>query len=370
MLDRYKSLIDQAKSAELETLSAWYSFFKMKKDPFLSPIPDSNTEFYTNQKEVIQSIIYLIGVASRGIPLTVLLVGCNGSGKSATLRYIKNVLNELSIDPSEKYHFDGLLETSNDLFQRPNELVSSDEEVFDGVKRYLELAKRNLDYLLVDNAKPAHIKTISELFTKTKLKLFAISPLNFEKIVSELKISPESKLLNRLSFDDALLMLNKRLKLFLPEKKDIQIFDLFEKKALKTIIDYCMGVPKLILNCVSKSMELAMQFKESPISIATAIKACKITRIYFAKENFEKVSKSKMEVLEYLINDEKTPTELSSSLLKDRSTISRHLNDLKEMELVTMHKRGRDSVYKITEPMKIQIELNILSQMRGKDATT
>jgi len=379
MLERYKSLIDDAKSAELETLSAWYSFFKMKKDPFLSAIPDGAIEFYVNQKQLIDSIIYLVGVASRGIPLTILIVGCTGSGKSATLMYLKNVLDELSQDPSEKYQFNGLFLPGEDLFRLPDEIENSDGEfdevteegVSEDVQLYIKLCKRTLDYLFVDDAKPNQIKTILQKFTNTKLKLFAISSLYFEKIISEMAITPEIKFLKTVDFEDALSILSRRLRLFLPDTDDeITIFDLFERDVLKTIFDYCMGVPKLILECTSKSVELANQLKERHISVATAIKACKIIKTYFAKENFEKVSKSKMEVLEYVMNGGKTPTELSSLLLKDRSTISRHLNDLKEMGLVTMHKRGRDSVYKITEPTKIRFELNIISQREGTDAST
>lgn len=378
MLDRYKSLIDEAKSSDLETLSAWYSFFRMKKDPFLSPVPDDSLEFYVNQKQLIDSIVYLVGVASRGIPLTLLLIGCTGSGKSATLMHIKNILDKLSQDQSEQYQFHGRFLTGDDLFRLPDEMENSDdefqefreEEVSDNIQLYVKLCKRTFDYLFVDDAKPGHIKTVLEKFTQTKLKLFAISPLHFEKIISEMVLTPEIKFVNTLDFETALSMLNSRLKLFVADSgNEISLFDIFERDAIKTILNYCMGVPKLILECMSKSVELANQLNERPISVTIATQACKITKVYFAKENFEKISKPKMEVLEYIINGGKTPTEVSSLLLKDRSTISRHLNDLKEMGLVTMHKRGRDSVYKIAEPTKIRFELEIISQLEGQDAS-
>lgn len=68
------------------------------------------------------------------------------------------------------------------------------------------------------------------------------------------------------------------------------------------------------------------------------------------------LSEMKKEVIKKVIFEEKTPTELSADMRKDRTTISRHLNELKESGLVKFDTHGRESVYVATLPVQILYE--------------
>ena len=95
MLEKYAKLLRRARSAKLEALTAWYSFFGLKEDPFLSPIPKDEINYFVNREDVVDTIVYDVGVASRGIPIILFLVGPQGSGRTSILWYVKNVLERL-----------------------------------------------------------------------------------------------------------------------------------------------------------------------------------------------------------------------------------------------------------------------------------
>jgi len=355
MLDRYKEIIDKAKSAKLETLTAWYSL-RMKEDPFTSLIPDEEIDFFVNREEVVESILYDIAVASRGIPIMILLVGCSGSGKSTTLKYIQNIFEKLGKE-SDEYYFEGLLVTADSLFE-----TSEEVESLERLQPWLELSRKKLDYLLVDDAKIKHVGLIMREFVKTRLKLFALSPLEYEEVLSVLPVPPRINCLYPFSFGDTVSMLDKRIKRVLVDKnRKMSISTLFREDALRFIHECCMGVPGLILKCASMSLQILTNTNygvpSGRVTLDVAKRACRITRCLQAYENFEKISSIKRELLQTILNTERSPTEISSLLEKDRSTISRHLSDLRELGLVEFRTRGRESVYKVTLPLKIRFEL-------------
>jgi len=358
MLERYREIIDKAKSAKLETLTVWYSL-RMKDDPFASSIPDKEIDFFVDREEVVESVLYDIAVASRGIPMIILLVGCFGSGKSTTLRYIQNVVEKLGGE-SDEYYFEGLLVTADSLFE-----TSEEVESLERLQPWLELGRRERDYLLVDDAKINHVRLIMREFVRTKLKLFALSPLEYEEVLSVLPVPPRINYLWPLSFEDSKSMLDKRIKRVLVDKKrKMSISTLFSEDALRFIHECCMGVPGLILKCASVSLQILTNMdyrvRSERVTLEVAKKACRITRCLQAYENFEKIGSIKREVLQTVLDRERSPTEISSVLRKDRSTISRHLSDLRELGLVEFRTRGRESVYKVTLPVKIRFELENL----------
>ena len=56
----------------------------------------------------------------------------------------------------------------------------------------------------------------------------------------------------------------------------------------------------------------------------------------------------------------KSPSSLSLKINKDRTTISKHLSELKELGLVVYTTKGRKSIYEATEPIKIRMEIEAI----------
>jgi len=368
MLETYKEILDEAKSAKLETLTAWYSLFRMKEDPFLSQIPEEEIDYFVDREDIVNAIIYDLGVASRGIPVTVLIVGPNGFGKTATLQYIVNILKRLKQEYPKEYAFNGELLSTDYLFQEP---ASEDEKAVEEVQLCVKKCKEKKDFLFVDDVRVEHAKTIMREFVNTELKVFAISAFDYEEVYSTIPIAPKSHFLQPLDFENVMQMLDKRVKCGIADKSHkVSILDLFEEKALKTIHQYSFGVPSLILKCASKSLNILLNLYHRNITSATAskqkvtqdiaIKACKITKCLQAYTEFENLSRIKREVLQQVLKDPKSPTEVSSILQKDRTTISRHLSDLRELGLVDFEPRGRESMYVATEAVKIKFEMELI----------
>jgi len=369
-LETYKEILKKAKTAKLETLTAWYSFFRMKEDPFLSQIPEEELDYFVDREDIVNSVIYDVGVASRGIPVTVLIVGPHGSGKTAILHYIANILKRLKQEYPNEYAFNGEFLSTDELFKEP---VSWDEEKesVGEVQLWVKKSKEKKDFLFVDDVGLEHAKTITREFVNVKLKVFAIFPFDYEQIYSSLTVAPKSYFLQPMDFENSVQVLDKRVKRGITDKNhEISINDLFEEDALKAIYQYSLGVSGLTLKCASKSLNILLdKYYHNMTLVATgkqkvtyeiAIKACKITKCFQAYTEFENLSRFKKEVLQQVLKKPRTPTEISSILKKDRTTISRHLGDLRDIGLVNFEPKGRESMYVATEAVKIRFEMELM----------
>ena len=377
MFERYKDLLNKAITAKLGTLTAWYSVFRLREDPFLSQIDSEEIDFFVNRENVTEPLIYDIGVSSRGIPINILVVGPFGSGKTTILHYINTILKKLKELHPDEYSFIGTLYSSDILFEPPND----SEEQIEDIQLWVKIGKTRRDYLFVDDAKPAQIQSILRKFTQTCLKIFAISPLNFNQIYSNLQVTPKIHFLHPFDIKATEEMLDKRIKRVLMEEEgEVSLFDYFEEAAISVIHKYAMGVPYLILKCASQSLQLFLnvyshdptsnKVERQKVTADIATRACQITKCFYAVTAFENVSRTKQNVLRQCLDRGKTPTEISSRLKKDRTTISRHLSDLREMGLVEFMTRGRESVYEVTKPVKIRFEIENLPDGVWKIAST
>lgn len=358
MLKRYKDILDKAKSAELSTLSMWYSLFRIKEDPFIADLTLEEIDYFVNREEIVESIIYDIGVATRGIPITVVLVGPTGSGKTTLIQYISKVMEKLAKQNPKTYSFPGSIINFN-----------QSSEIDDEVNKPLNwLNKSNSEYSFIffNDIKVLHLRVIREYFSKVKFKGLLINSFDLEDVLSEMNYTPKIVAIDSLTKDHCIELLNKRLEYFIDKERIPSITNLINGNAIDIIYKYSMGNPLLLLSCISKSFELKMSIfsneknidkNELVIDSEIALKACMITKCFNALEDFEAQSKAKKELLIKMLNIEwKSPTQLSSIFLKDRTTISRYLNELYKSKLINQKSRGRESLYKITLPLKILLE--------------
>ncbi|MCD6535741.1 MAG: ArsR family transcriptional regulator [Thaumarchaeota archaeon] len=369
-LDRYAELLKRAKLAKLETLTAWYSLFGMKEDPFLSQISRDEIDYFVDREGVVDEIVYDVGVASRGIPITTLIVGPYGSGKTSILLYVENVLQRLRQRNPEEYSFTGEFRSCTDLFQEGE----GDEDV----QPWIKVCGKERDYLFVDEAKPRHIGAIMRNFTRTRLKVFAISPLDLPDAYSSIPVDPKILFLQPFNLETMREMLQRRIDRVLKgEKRTLSLLDIFEEEALKVIHKYSMGVPLLQLKCASKSLKLlrdlhgekSLSDRQRKVTTDIATEACKILKCFHAFHEFKKISRVKIEVLQQILDQGKTPTEISAIMGKDRTTISRHLNELRRLGLVEFRARGRESVYRATEAVRIRFEIEHMPEGRWELAS-
>jgi predicted transcriptional regulator/energy-coupling factor transporter ATP-binding protein EcfA2 len=358
----YKIIFNEAKKAKLETLSTWYSLFNLREDPFSADIKFEDFDFFVNQQEIVKSLIFDIGVAARNIPIMELLVGPPGSGKSTILSYIHYVTNRLSREDSS-FNIKGNYVSVEEL------LEDDDSAEYESEQKLFSESRKNYNYFLFDDATHNHISRIKELFVHTQLKLFSTTPTNLLEIMQELDTKPNVFYVRPLTLKDAKEMLDRRITYSLFDvKTKITVDEIFDAESIKIMHKYCFGLPKLILKCASACLQsLAFNYKRDrteiskhKVSVDIAEEACKSVKCYHAYRNYDELSEHKMVIINKIIDIEKTPTEISSDLKKDRTTISRHLSELHDLGLVKLETRGRESRYRATEAVRILKEIRAM----------
>jgi len=387
--DRYKTILDKARNEKLEVLNTWYSLFKLKEDPFAREIPDEEIEsYFIDRENIIENIIFDIGVASREIPIIVLIVAPTGFGKSSLLKYIYHIITKIASSNKEKYNFKGEYMPAPSLFDTEDdrsgaataevEGESNDDNYDsnkDNVESWIKISKRIRDFILFDDANPNYIRTIIKEFTNTKLKLFAISPIDLEQALSIIQYEPKIYFLSEFNYNDSVKMLEQRLKMTIQteNKNNIKIYDLFNETAIKTIYDNSSGIPKLILECSSKALSLLKSIvigkariseqqqidnnNNKRVTPQIAIQACRQIKCQQAKKEYENLSDVRKEIIDKIIFKARSATDIAAEIRKDRTTVSRYLNELKDIDLITFNAQGRETLYKATLPTQILFEI-------------
>jgi len=362
---KFKNILDKAEKASAKTPNTWYSVFKMRENPFMPNRINDDTEYFVNQEEITKSIIFDIGVSVRGILPIELLVGPSGSGKSSILKYVHAMMNILSKEGS-KYHFKGNLISTKSLFSEKDKTLPSKE-----LHELLLLKKEEYDYLFFDDATPNQILYLMNEFKNVNLKLFSISPKHLNLVRQQINQTPTIYTVNLLDFKNARAILEKRIKKDLTAKDSITLSDIFEDDALQLMFEYCFYVPQLILECATASLQILIdRYQKMPIEIGRhkvtkniILAACKIIKCFQAYENYDKISNYQYAVLSKVIDKSKSPIEISVEIQKDRTTVSRHLKELKDQGLIEPIKDGKGSRYRITKPARIFMEIKSLKEI-------
>jgi predicted transcriptional regulator/sulfur relay (sulfurtransferase) DsrC/TusE family protein len=386
--DRYKTILDKARNEKLEALNTWYSLFKLKEDPFAREIPDEEIEsYFIDRDNIIENIIFDIGVASREIPIIVLIIAPTGFGKSSILKYIYHIITKIASSNKEKYNLKGEYIPAPSLFETEDERSGAAEEEVEGdtnddnyytnnkdnVQSWIKISKRIRDFILFDDANPNYIRTIIKEFTNTKLKLFAISPIDLEQALSIIQYEPKIYFLSEFNYNDSVRILEQRLKMTIQteNKNNIKIYDLFNETAIKTIYNNSFGIPKLILECSSKALSLLKSIvigkpskseqqqidNNNRVTSQIAIQACRQMKCQQAKKEYENLSDVRKEIIDKIIFKARSATNIAAEIRKDRTTVSRYLNELKDLDLITFNTHGRETVYKATLPTQILFEM-------------
>ena len=390
--DRYKTILDKARNEKLEVLNTWYSLFKLKEDPFAREIPDEEIEsYFIDRENIIENIIFDIGVASREIPIIVLIVAPTGFGKSSLLKYIYHIITKIASSNKEKYNFKGEYMSAPSLFDTEDDRSGAangggegeedsngdDNNNKDSVQSWIKISRKVMDFILFDDANPNYIRTIINEFINTKLKLFAISPIDLEQALSIIQYEPKIYFLSEFNYNDSVRMLEQRLKITIQteNKNNIKIYDLFDETSIKNIYNNSFGIPKLILECSSKALSLLKSIvigkariseqqqidnNNKRVTSQIAIQACRQIKCQQAKKEYENLSDVRKEIIDKIIFKARSATDIAAEIRKDRTTVSRYLNELKDIDLITFNMQGRETLYKATLPTQILFEIEHL----------
>ncbi len=76
-------------------------------------------------------------------------------------------------------------------------------------------------------------------------------------------------------------------------------------------------------------------------------------------------SKSRLQLLEALLNDRLCCKDVTKCTKLDISTVSRHLHKLAEANLIEMRREGKHIICKVKNPKKIKKLLELAKQIEG-----
>lgn len=359
---KFKDILDEAKNARLDSISAWYPLFNLREDPFSTNVPKDDVDLFVNQEDIVKSIIFDIGVSKRGIPIVSLLAGPVGSGKTSILSYINTTMKQLS--KQDEYRFNGRLESMNQLFEKDDD----DEE---SLQRWINLSVEKYDYFFFDDASPIQVASMMQHFVKTNFKLFSIRPQNVEQAIDRLNTAPNVFYMKPMKVGEARNMLDRRIKrALLDQHSNLSVDSFFDYNAIKTMVKFCFGIPKLILKCASTSLHILRELNRVKMTDVNKITkelaeiSCIRIKCHQAYNNYNSISGHKSVILMQIMDKAKTPTEISSEIKKDRTTVSRHLHELHELGLAEFSQRGRESYYCATEAVQTLVDVGSMPKDR------
>jgi len=360
-LERYKKILEEASKTKLEAINIWYSLFKTGDDPFNQIVPVENTSYFVNQNKIIEEIIFDIGISKRNIPISIFLVSPTKGGKTSLFQYIKTVIKKVK-------------QIENFDMQINIEYVDLEEDPENQDSTYLyELSnKKNIDAVFFDNIKrPSQIKSYAINLPNIRMKAYAISPFILDESLEIIENLPKIYYIKKLNQKEIYQVLDERLNLNKQNNSSFELKNLFFEEALTAIHKYSFGVPYLALRLASESFKIQYEKKlefnkhneKRKITKDLVLLAAKRCGSYYALHNLEKLTSKKNELLTNIMKIGTTnPTQLSKLLNKDRTTISRHVSDFNNLNLLSYKIIGREAIFSLTEAVKIKLSIDKMKE--------
>ncbi len=142
-------------------------------------------------------------------------------------------------------------------------------------------------------------------------------------------------------------------------------------ETIERIHELSDGIPRLIHLLALESLQESFRKDLEPGDVAATNSAADRLHIIDANERVQNLSESKLTVLKQILQlpDDRgvQPGTLVDELHRDKSTISYHLRELSEAELVERDREGRRAFYRVTETMEpfIQRRINQEAEFNG-----
>ncbi|ERG93132.1 MAG: uncharacterized protein conserved in archaea, partial [Haloquadratum walsbyi J07HQW1] len=134
---------------------------------------------------------------------------------------------------------------------------------------------------------------------------------------------------------------------------------------VEEVIDWSRGVPRIAVALVYRSLEEAFRSGREVDSDAVSAAAEKLGLVGMEKEVYS-IPESRLTVLTRMLldTDERgmQPSKLVDLLNKDKSTVSYHLRELRDAEIVESERSGRRAFYSIREAVKPIVQSRVVQQ--------
>ena len=340
----------------------------------------ANPDKIAGNEEIIQKVAEFIGhflKEKKGI-YHLPIIGIKGSGKTLLLRILERFTNDF--EPNLSTSID-IIRDNRYLLQAidSRQLISSPDRVrihfidncdkVDNIIKILEnILKLKKDSVYVTSWTP-------ESWIRYREEINNILPISEEFIIPPLKL----KILKYNTGDltnEFFWFLENILKSILISEKQINEPYLYPdfadvrfvcEKLSEIFYEYTRGIPliaiKLLLNCIKQVFLLRQKEINEPVIVDVAIGM----GLHMVEGRLDEVSVLHLQILLTILLDTKgkgtRPMQLVKEFGLDKSTISYHLNTLKDLELIEDEKIGKSKFYKVKENLIPFVQLKVLNKI-------
>ena len=305
-----------------------------------------------NHDEELEEIAEFLGFFSeRRNSYHIPLIGVSGIGKTQLLHTISALLKKLDLNLQQQ-----LINAS--------ELKVEEEGESRFYKVQDKLSELDTAVILIDDCQQD--KTIDHTLEKLQQAAdhtFLISSwtperwnIEKEQVTDTTEVAKELEL-TPLSEDNTVLALQNTVNIYSQDQLELS------QEFYELIHDYSNGIPSLFHSLLRATIKETFRQKLELGSTEAVVEASEKLGLNDLENRVNSISDKKLTILKHILlswhPQGRRPTELVEILDRDKSTISYHLQNLVQENILKKQKSGRSTFYQVKDPVKPILQLRI-----------
>jgi DNA-binding transcriptional ArsR family regulator len=359
-LDRFKEAFERGEQGQVNDYHQWLQERGFNPDratdkDWVAEYFRENPEAAANHDEQIESAAEYIGFFSRkGGCRHLPVIGVSGIGKTLFLHTVRHAIAELSLDiPVEFVDADAFSEkTEDDRFK----LRALEDRLMENDQTIVLVDNCDQDKEIIES-----LRSIGET-SEDVLVLSAWSPEwwrhHYADVETALPVTDEVRLEEFSDRDMAAAV--RTVFAALSDSKTTP-----DEGFIDEIVSWSQGVPRIAVALVYRSLEEAFRSDQGLDEEVVAAAAEKMGLDGLEEEVYG-LPESRLRILTQILLDTDQrgtqPSHLVENLHKDKSTVSYHLRELRDAEIVESERSGRMAFYSIREPAKPIVQSRVIQQ--------
>jgi DNA-binding transcriptional ArsR family regulator len=354
---RFREAFERGQKGDISDYKAWLqdqNFHpKRLNDEYVQQYFHEHPEAAPNHDEELEEIAEFLGFFSkRNESYHIPVIGVTGIGKTQLLHTISSLLNQLNLDlPQKLYNAESFAEEGEDgeaqFYKVIDELRDVDSAVI----------------LLDDCQRDKRIEHSLEKINETVENTFIITSWTPERwnmdkgqITDKVDVAKEIEL-TPLSEDNTVTALRNTIDAYSEGGVELP------NELYRRIHEFSRGIPALFHTLLRRSIKETFRQKADLGAVEAVDEAGEKLGLDDVEERVNGISDKKLVILKHILlswhPQGRRPTELVELLERDKSTVSYHLQNLVQENILTKEKSGRSTFYRVKDPVKPILQLRI-----------
>lgn len=358
--NRFKEAFNRGRKGDISNYKAWLQDHNFHPDrlseEYIQQHFYKHPEAAPNHDEELEEIAEFLGFFSeRQESYHIPVVGVTGIGKTQLLRTISNLLDQLNLGiPQKLYNSESFAEEDEDGESRFYKIIDELREVDTAV---ILLDDCQQDKRIEHSLKKIH-DTVESTFIITS---WTPERWNMDKdrindsvdVAKEIELTPLSK-------GNTVTALQNTVNAYTEDQVELP------EEFYKRIHEFSSGIPGLFHMLLRESIQETFRQKAELGTVETVDEASEKLGLKDAEERVNEISDQKLTILKHILlswhPQGRRPTELVELLDRHKSTVSYHLQNLVQENILKKEKSGRSTFYKVKDPVKPILQLRIVRE--------